>query len=531
MYREMVASDGCSIGENIELLVEKGVLFEKEEGKTLPLWREILRKNKVNQPEREIDERDLFVFLHDVYRTAFHEDIDVRFETGFVYSSDFLNSIPHNKRSRVFSTEHRVYLDLLIRSALFEYIANYYLVALKEGKEDVDTEDLMNRQLYYLDHCVRKGNLDSDETKVLLIQDLQHLETHQLHLINDLYWSALAFAMCHELAHIYNHDDFDTNEESPEKIQLTESKADHTAYDIYLRIISGEFDGIPSCFHEVFHDYLYTAPMILFLFYHDLFFVCKKIFGEEIGGNHPESITRINELLRQSESMDYEFNSKDGNAILCSYWECSDIFQNMQMENLINGRLENIKRKGTNTIMKGKGYEEAYLFDKKLCDELNEYAVLKGYSQKKVLGVWNSFFAVEVEDELQRGIVWSTNKKTRTTKGFNIRFQLKEVLIAVIENGLSIALTDELSTTSIVRVVLLILLKALQCTTIELSDDMARVLIFCHNRGAYSKQTGIEEDDLLKQVNTDRQTIDKLMELCCIEIDEGVVYLQEKVIA
>ena len=322
MYREMVASDGCSIGENIELLVEKEVLFEKEEGKTLSLWREILRKNNVNQPEREIDERDLFVFLHDVYRTAFHEDRDVRFETGFVYSSDFLNSIPHNKRSRVFSTEHRVYLDLLIRSALFEYIANYYLVALKDGKEEVDTEDLMNRQLYYLDHCVRKGNLDSDETKVLLIQDLQHLETHQLQLINDLYWSALAFAMCHELAHIYNHDDFDTNEESPEKMQLAESKADHTAYDIYLRIISGEFDGIPSCFHEVFHDYLYTAPMILFLFYNDLYFVCHNIFGEEIGENHPESITRINELLRQSESMDYEFESEDGNAILCSYWKC-----------------------------------------------------------------------------------------------------------------------------------------------------------------------------------------------------------------
>ena len=187
MYREMVASDGCSIGENIELLVEKGVLFEKEEGRTLSLWREILRNNNVNQPERELDERDLFVFLHDVYRTAFHEDINVRFETGFVYSSDFLNSIPHNKRSRVFSTEHRIYLDLLIRSALFEYIANYYLVALEEGKEDVDTEDLMNRQLYYLDHCVRRGNLDSDETKVLLIQDLQHLETHQLQLINDLF--------------------------------------------------------------------------------------------------------------------------------------------------------------------------------------------------------------------------------------------------------------------------------------------------------------------------------------------------------
>jgi hypothetical protein len=137
MYREMVASDGCSIGENIELLVEKGVLFEKEEGRTLSLWREILRKNNVNQPEREIDERDLFVFLHDVFRTAFHEDIDVKFETGFVYSSDFLNSIHHNKRSRVFSTEHRVYLDLLIRSALFEYIANYYLFALKEEKEDM----------------------------------------------------------------------------------------------------------------------------------------------------------------------------------------------------------------------------------------------------------------------------------------------------------------------------------------------------------------------------------------------------------
>ncbi len=107
---------------------------------------------------------------------------------------------------------------------------------------------------------------------------------------------------------------------------------------------------------------------------------------------------------------------------------------------------------------------------------------------------------------------------------------MKEVLIAIIENGLSIALTDELSVTSIVRVVLLILLKALQCTTIELSDDMARVLIFCHNRGAYSKQTGIEEDDLLKQVNTDRKTIDKLIELCCVEIDEGIVYLREKVV-
>ena len=180
--------------------------------------------------------------------------------------------------------------------------------------------------------------------------------------------------------------------------------------------------------------------------------------------------------------------------------------------------------------MKGTVYEEAYSFDKKICNELKEYAKEEGYSPKKVLDVWNGFFAIEVEDEPQIGFVWSAKYKTYTTKGFNITFQLKEVLIAVIEKGLSIALTDELSITSVVRVVLSILLKALQCTTIELSDDMAKVLIFCHNRGAYSKQTGIEEDDLLKQVNTDRKTIDKLMELCCVEIDDGIVFIKELVI-
>jgi len=84
----------------------------------------------------------------------------------------------------------------------------------------------------------------------------------------------------------------------------------------------------------------------LFLFYHDLYFVCNKIFGEEIGGNHPESITRINELLRQSESLDYEFESEDGNAILCSYWKCSDLFQKVQTENLMEGRLGKIKKEG-----------------------------------------------------------------------------------------------------------------------------------------------------------------------------------------
>ena len=110
------------------------------------------------------------------------------------------------------------------------------------------------------------------------------------------------------------------------------------------------------------------------MFYEDLFYVGQWLHGELPGDSHPDFKSRIERLLEQSTSPDYLFDTEEGNAILATYWEISDLFREEFLLKLKNGKLETIKRKGEDTIMSGKGYEDAYAFDKSMCEVVRQIA-------------------------------------------------------------------------------------------------------------------------------------------------------------
>ena len=121
-------------------------------------------------------------------------------------------------------------------------------------------------------------------------------DANAVNLIADLYWSCLAFAFCHEFAHIYlNHAAHQPENQAGFWVQ--EYEADAVGCDVYLRIIEsvGEYSEEP--FATVFHDYLYVAPMILFQFYGDTYYLGYWLFGERTGHSHPPLRGRINALL------------------------------------------------------------------------------------------------------------------------------------------------------------------------------------------------------------------------------------------
>ena len=53
-------------------------------------------------------------------------------------------------------------------------------------------------------YSCRLGVLTNDDRKAQLVEIIRkHCDINGVNLISDLYWSCLAFAYCHELAHIY----------------------------------------------------------------------------------------------------------------------------------------------------------------------------------------------------------------------------------------------------------------------------------------------------------------------------------------
>jgi hypothetical protein len=194
---------------------------------------------------------------------------------------------------------------------------------------------------------------------------------------------------------------------------------------------------------------------------------------------------------------------------------------------LINGKLEIIKRKGEDTTMSGKGYEEIYAFDDYMCETIRQMAQDQQVPERKAIGLWNLAIQIDATGSLGgHDIVWKAENKTYSTKGINIIYNQKNVLEAIIEMGVSINLPqDKLST---VRFLLLILFQLYKTTTIELSDDMAKILIECHKHNAY--QNGIDENELLTVTGVGVNALNKLIEMKSVSIENGIVFLKEKVL-
>lgn len=527
-YREIVTSGGLIIGDNFDSLIRRGVIKVYDSSLTHMKWDELLKSNGLYVPNSNADENDLFSLIKYAFDKEYKVCKDIIFRKGYVFSADFENSIKIDDSSRAYSTAETVYLDELLTSVLFEYIAVYYLWAVK--RDDVDVYGFCFRSaLYLLDSCYRKGNLDSDQYKAELIDMIgKHCRDAAPSVISDLYWAALAFAMCHELAHIY-HSHHEVQSDDKAVNRQLEYDADLFGGRVFLNLINGKYTEYDSPFHEVFNSYAYTAPEILLLFHEDAYFMGQWMYGENPGDSHPDIQSRIEKLLDLSDAPEFTFDTEEGNAVLASFWEISDLFREELFLKLKNGKLEEIKRKGADTTMAGNGYEQAYAFDKAMCDQVRQMAKEEKVSPDLAVGLWDVAVQIDVEgNDKCLSMVWSDGTKTYSTKAVNVFFNQKAVLEAIIEFGLTLALPKDIFAT--VRFALLILFKLYKITTVELTDDMAKLLVECHKRNAY--KTGVKVSELLESTGVELAALEKLEELACLHFtaERDMVFLDEKVL-
>lgn len=252
-----------------------------------------------------------------------------------------------------------------------------------------------------LNYSCRLGILTDEVHKAELVTETgARCDNNAVNLIADLYWSCLAFAFCHKFAHIYlKHAAY-----PPENLNGfwdQEYEADAIGYDVYLQIIEAVRSHPDEPFEKVFHDYLYIAPMVLFQFYEDTYYMGYWLFGERTGDSHLPLRDRPNALLRLSESDKYTFETREGNIVLNNYMDISDCFREQLLLKLRKGKLNSLLQEGV-AFMEAPGYTEALEFQKSMCEKLKENAQLLGVDKDLLVGLWDTAVDIEILDLLRK---------------------------------------------------------------------------------------------------------------------------------
>lgn len=496
-----------------------------EDSETIAIWKSALNDLGLDPDDHGLKPEHLF----DLVKSAFEKKLDCKLNVAvdrkYIASFDGKSPIPHDYSSRIFAGNGIVYLDELMVSILFEYVANYYIWA-RYGDEVFSF--CFPYALNTMNYCCRQGFLSSDKNKAELSKTIKdYCDDVAIDFIADLYWSILAFAFCHELAHIYLGHVNGIREKTKEEQRRDELAADALGYDVFLSIIDGSIHGLASPFLACFHDYLYAAPMILFLFYQDLYFMEYWLFGESIVfDDHPPFDERIKRLLEISEEDQYKFDTTEGNVVLNNYWDMSDRFRIELFYKLKNGKLGHVAQKGKIPMDNTISYKEAIIFDNQMRDEMREMASTLGIDPNKMVGLYDIATRVEKHDEnALMHFIWNKRDSVYSTKPYNVIFRLQAALIAVIDEGLSLSVPENKIET--IMLVLRMLLKLTVASTVKITEDQAKVLMECHINKAYIRP--IEEETLLKIVEVPRKTIDELCKLKCIELIDGKVWLKEEV--
>lgn len=466
--------------------------------------------------------------LFDLVKAAFEKKLgcklDVSLVRKFIASFDGKTPVKHDDSSRLFAGDGIVYLDELMVSILFEYVANYYIWA-RYG------DDVFGFCFPYalntLNYCCRQGFINTDKNKAELSKTIKtYCDDVAVEFIADLYWSILAFAFCHELAHISLGHTSEIRRKSDEELRQDEFSADALGYDVYLSIIDGTIAGLESPFLGCFHDYLYAAPMVLFLFYRDLYYMEYWLFGETAQYiDHPTFNERITRLLELSEDERFRFDTEEGNAVLNNYWDVSERFCTELLYKLANGKLSHVAQKGKIPMDNSVYSREAFAFDDEMRGKMRELATEYGLDSNKLIGLYDIATRIEKHDENSlRHFFWNKRDSVYSTKPYNVIFRLRAALIAVIDEGLSFSIPE--NQTETVMLVLRILLKLLAASTVKITEDQVKVLVECHTNNAYLKP--IDEESLLRLTGVPQKTIDELCELKCIELVNGNVWLKEE---
>lgn len=500
------------------------LVTELPDSQTNTLWKESLQKLGFDTTLEEPAPKDLFLFV----KTAFEEQKRTTIDANFIrsYIADINGNYPiaAGKASRLFAGNKVIYVDELILAALFEYIAVDYLWALRPDDKD-NVSFCLRYVLGLLNYSCRLGILTSDNRKVELVKRLaQNCDSNGMNLIADLYWSCLAFAFCHELAHIHlKHTEYDGTKRN---VWTEEYEADAVGYDVYLHMIETVREDPGQPFSGVFHDYLYVAPMILFQFYEDAYYLGYWLFGERAGYSHPPLDSRSKALLEISQEDCYTFDTKSGNDLLNCYMDISEFFREQLLLKLQRGKLDQVVQKGVD-FMDRPNYEDINLFWDTMRAEIIEEAQRCGWDRDVAIGLWDTAVDVELLSEpAADSFVWSCKGKTYSTKALNVKYSLRKVLTLILEVGGTISFSE--NAVRNVFIALWILSRLMDISTVELKNVHSTALIKCYQ--LHADQRAVSEQELLEDPDITADVLTDLNQLGCIEIRDGLVTLVEDIL-
>lgn len=313
------------------------------ENRTSRLWEEFLQDRGFLASDGRDPLQELFNVIQDEFARTYGEKLLVHLYRGFIVHTGTHKAMKHKEASRIFSEENVVYIDSLMESILFDYAIIFYLLGRFPNDVDIKSDGFI-LALYMLNECCRKGQFTDYDGSSLVIKIVnERLDDSELCLISDLYWCMLAFALCHELAHIYRHHfKKDVNADSITQ----EYDADSAGYDIFLKLLMKNKGHTENVISSIFQEYLYAAPMTLLLFYHCLFSTEYLLYGEKTGNTHPYPMDRITNLLDISEKPEYGFDNRDGNTVLHSYWDAMEYYISELDLKIKNHKLDDIIKKG-----------------------------------------------------------------------------------------------------------------------------------------------------------------------------------------
>lgn len=485
------------------------------------LWMNALEENGFQLPAQQVNTKDLFDLVKSAFEHKFQCTLNTEFVSMYIASANGRTPVRHDDSSRAFTTGEMVYVDRLLTHYLFEYVANYYIWSRFYEDKKIYAF-CFQYAINSLDKCYRQGYLNSDINVASLIKMIKEkCDDRGLQFIADMYWSVLSFAMCHELAHVYMAEKSIEHGNSSNN----ELHADRIGYEVYLSIIDHQISGLTSPFLAVFHDYLYAAPIVLFLFYEDLYFMSNWLYGEKPSADtHPTFAERKKQLLEISESEEYIFDTVQGNDVLCAFWEISDQFREELFYKLKNGKLTKLIQGGYMDMRNREGSDNALAFDSKVQKKLLNFAGKEHLDTNKLLGLYNIAVEYTVQGKVNSQDLVHTNSdgKIVSTKGYNVRFRLKHALATIIDIGVS--LTDGMPWKT-VAVLLKILLTVADVVEVELTDIHAKVLETCFELGASVRE--IPEAVILEETGAGTYVIDDLIKLHCISLEDGKIKLIE----
>lgn len=518
-----------SSGRNVFVPIDgsfENPLFEHDENNNaVKLWIEMLEHANLCSDRKGVDIGTLFDCVKMGFESQFHCKLDAFFVSQYIAADNGELAVKHDQASRAFTTGRIVYIDKLMVSVLFGYIANYYLWARFE--DDV-FPFCFKHTLKLLDACCRQGYLNTESGVLALLDQLKEKGDGLAYtFIADLYWCLIAFIMCHELAHIYIDKMAET---SGENVSPTDAEilADEYGYKVFLHLIEGVNVQFESPFLTVFHDYLYAAPMILFRFYEDLYYMGNWVYGETIKiEEHGTFSERMSRLLDLSREWNFDIDLDAGDIVLRNYLDISDLFREELVYKIKNGKLSEIIQKGYCNMNNVSGYEQALQYDMCIQEKLREHAAEQSINPGKMIGLYNIAVKYDVldTDVADHGLVRDVNGKIVSIKPYNLRFRLAATLSAIIETGITLFVPGAMIPT--IMQLIKILITVLDESAIEITEEQAQVLLECHRLNAY--RVPAEEELILSSSNASRKTVDELCRLKCIELSEGKIKLIEEI--